>query len=272
MLSLGMPLRLRPRGGVLDQTGTIASGAYATRRLRSAYVGNCLRGRRTSDNSEMDFGFIGDNLNLSALLAFAGGSNVHVVTWYDQSGNNRNCTQPTTTLQPRIVNAGVVETLSGRPALNFLQLYYMLYTVPRIQPLTTSLVVKQNSKAAGRHFIDGLNASPRILVTGDTIWRFFAGGAIPVVGVNSDLNNRIITNTFKDAASQMYVNSVNVLNFNPGTGAMGAQILGAGGGGVTPTPFNGLIAEHIVFPDILPLFLIQNLERNQSSYYSITLP
>jgi hypothetical protein len=40
-----------------------------------------------------------------------------VATWYDQSGNARDVTQATAGNQPRVVNAGVVDSLGGRPAV-----------------------------------------------------------------------------------------------------------------------------------------------------------
>jgi hypothetical protein len=47
------------------------------------------------------------------------GANAFVTTWYDQSGNARHATQATAGSQPRIVNAGGVESEGGRPAVFF---------------------------------------------------------------------------------------------------------------------------------------------------------
>ena len=51
-------------------------------------------------------------------LAIAEG-NGFVTTWYDQSTNGVNVTQPTALYQPRIVNAGVIEVENGKNALNW---------------------------------------------------------------------------------------------------------------------------------------------------------
>ncbi len=40
-------------------------------------------------------------------------------TYYDATGNGRHATQPDTAKMPRIVNAGVLETKNGRPAMRF---------------------------------------------------------------------------------------------------------------------------------------------------------
>lgn len=94
-----------------DITG--ASAAYSLRKIRTAYAGNCIKVRRSSDNTTQDIGFSGDWLDESSLLTFCGAGNGFVDTWYDQSTNVKNLVQATTGLQPRIVNAGVVETVTG---------------------------------------------------------------------------------------------------------------------------------------------------------------
>jgi hypothetical protein len=92
----------------------------STRRLNRKYSGNCIRVRRSSDNTEQDIPFTqAGDLNQTSLLAFVGANNGFVVTWYDQSGNGLNVTQATAASQPRIVNAGVVDKLSGKPCIYF---------------------------------------------------------------------------------------------------------------------------------------------------------
>jgi hypothetical protein len=86
-----------------------AAAAYSVRKLRTAYTGACIRVRRSSDNAEQDIGFSGNDLDTAALLAFVGSGNGFVTTWYDQSGNGLNLTQPTAGTQMRIVNSGVLE-------------------------------------------------------------------------------------------------------------------------------------------------------------------
>jgi hypothetical protein len=94
-----------------------AAAAYSLRRLRSAYTGNAIRVRRSSDNTEQDIGFIGQTLDVPSLLSFVGSGSGFVTTWYDQSGNGFDMTQATTTRQPQIVNSGVLRNINGRPAV-----------------------------------------------------------------------------------------------------------------------------------------------------------
>lgn len=106
--------------GILD-TYSGAAAAYSLRKLRTAYSGSAIRVRRSSDNTEQNIGFDGNgNLDESALTSFVGANNGFVTTWYDQSGNARNATQTTASNQPRIVNSGTIETVSGKPSINFL--------------------------------------------------------------------------------------------------------------------------------------------------------
>lgn len=92
----------------------------------STYDGPLLSGRRSTDGAQTDIyayprGYLVFDrwLDEQALLAFAGSASVFVTTWYDQSGNGRHETQAIADLQPRVVNAGVVDKLGGRPAVYF---------------------------------------------------------------------------------------------------------------------------------------------------------
>ena len=101
---------------ILDQFKN-AKMAYSVRRLRTAYTGAALRVRRSSDNAEQDiyFDWKGD-LDTASLMLFAGSDTVSVKIWYDQTGNGYDMSQTTNSLQPLIVNAGVLYTKNGRPS------------------------------------------------------------------------------------------------------------------------------------------------------------
>jgi hypothetical protein len=99
-----------------------AAAAYSVRLLRSAYTGNAIRVRRSSDNAEQNIGFTAlGNLDTTALTSFCGAGNGFVTTWYDQSGNGVNTTQTTAVNQPQIVSAGSVLTLNGKPTAKFIK-------------------------------------------------------------------------------------------------------------------------------------------------------
>jgi hypothetical protein len=114
----GLPRRrIGRRRAPLDGFAALLFAAFSFRLLTSAYTGPCIRVRRSSDNALMDIGFSAGWLDVAALLAFVGAGSGYVVTFYDQSGRGRHITQTTAAAQRRIVNAGVLESFGGRPAL-----------------------------------------------------------------------------------------------------------------------------------------------------------
>ena len=111
---------------LLDNLSSQPTLAYAVRQIKSTYNGPAMRIRRDSDNQLVDLyfnasGVVALNSPVSAagggvatgtlLSTWVGSSSVYVSVWYDQSGNANNATQTTTTYQPRLVNAGTLETL-----------------------------------------------------------------------------------------------------------------------------------------------------------------
>lgn len=108
-----------PSVSLLLDTYSGAAAAYSLRKLRSAYSGNAIRVRRSSDNTEQDFGFVNDVLNTASLLTFCGAGNGFVTTWYDQSGNANNAEQSSATSQPQIVSSGVLLTINSKTCMSF---------------------------------------------------------------------------------------------------------------------------------------------------------
>lgn len=102
---------------LLLDTYPSAAAAYSVRKLRTAYTGNCLRIRRSSDNAETDIGFSGNNIDTAAITTFVGANNGFVTSWYDQSGNANNLVQTTAVNQMQIVSSGTILSLNGKPAL-----------------------------------------------------------------------------------------------------------------------------------------------------------
>lgn len=103
-----------------DFMAVAPTALFSFRKLNPAYSGNCMKVRRSTDNTTLDIGFVGGVLDTAALLAFVGAGNGFVHTWYDQSGNGNNVTQTTASAaQPRIVSGGVLDTSDGYPAIYF---------------------------------------------------------------------------------------------------------------------------------------------------------
>jgi len=94
-----------------------AEVAWSLRKLSGGYTGAAIRVRRSSDNTEQDIGFDGNDLDTTSLLNFVGAGNGLVTTIYDQAGAGLNFTQTNPVRQGRIVNSGVVNTLNGKPVI-----------------------------------------------------------------------------------------------------------------------------------------------------------
>ena len=74
-----------------------AARAYSTRKLSSSYTGNAVRVRRTSDDSEQDFGFVNGEVDIDSIISFVGQNgfpNSEVLTSGVEIGMNITGTPP----------------------------------------------------------------------------------------------------------------------------------------------------------------------------------
>lgn len=97
-----------PSSSYLDGLASTPVVAWSLTNKLISTATQCIRVRRSSDNTEQDIGFSGNYLDTTALLAFVGAGNGFIRTVYDQVGSNHQV-QATTANQPRIVNAGVYD-------------------------------------------------------------------------------------------------------------------------------------------------------------------
>jgi hypothetical protein len=187
---------------LISDVGITAYGAYAVRKVNPSAT-KAIQVRRSNDNATQDIGFAAgsNNLDTAALLAFVGSGSGYIAKWYDQSGNGRDLAQATTTTQPRIVNAGVVDTVNGKPAVYF----------------------------------DGVDDR----VTGSTSLGLYAAGAASIVAVvNADPTIPNFPGIYcEDGTSALY----RLLGNTSGTGPFtkisndaGTQLSSTGSGGTTP--------------------------------------
>jgi hypothetical protein len=133
-----------------------AAAGYSVRKLNNCYTGYAMNIRRSSDNATQNIGFnAGGDLDQTALLAFVGAGSGYVTKWYDQSGSGNNVAQPAAANQPRIVNAGVVETINNRPALYFGGSSQDLFvSVPiNTYPLSVSILANTSGGSTNGAFI-----------------------------------------------------------------------------------------------------------------------
>lgn len=102
--------------GALDSLSTGLESAWSVgRRLRTGYTGNIIRVRRSSDNTEQDFGYLASGaVDVAAVAAFCGVGDGFLTTIYDQSGLGRNLIQTSSVNQPSVVSSGVANTKNGK--------------------------------------------------------------------------------------------------------------------------------------------------------------
>jgi len=272
--------------GTLDSVSTAA--AFSVRRLRSAYTGALLRVRRSSDSTEQDIGAatIGGNLDTAALTSFCGSASCYVKTWYDQSGNARDAVQTTTGEQPRIVNAGVVETNNALPALYFNGVNGTSYNLESATPFTTtytlSAVASRGSSSSGYRRL--LNVGGRtkdaygFLGTYNGAYATFAGNNgnwsdpypnTPTVNIPANtpvtmavtIGSNVLT-PYINGASQntKAVNPASVTGLNIGA-------VHTNGGYQYGQIWDGRVSEVIVYNTALSTAEVQSLQANQKTYY-----
>lgn len=109
-----------PFVGPLDSFPTLRVALSFGRRVREDYSGPLIRVRKGGTTQERDFYSVESGvLNTSELMGFVGASDGLIVKAYDQTGAGRDFFQTVESRQPKIVTAGVLETLNGKPVVNF---------------------------------------------------------------------------------------------------------------------------------------------------------
>lgn len=297
LMAMGMMLRNNaalPFVGALD-TIPASAAAYSTRRLLSSYTGPAIRVRRSSDNAEADIGFTAaGDLDTTALLAHVGAGNGFVTTWYDQSGNGRNATQTTAGNQPHIVNAGVVETLGGKPAIVFNGtnniLVHNAAFLYQAGAASVSAVLSGGSQADRRIVAEGSSSSFQPVYSPLQVHLLNDTASSPFIRTDASL---ITLSNLNQLTSNSFNGSANVLtHVDTGSsfsgflnGAAGESVGYTRGGTLTmdrfavgglqrPSAasfFNGFLAEIVTYPSSLSTSDRQTLERNQGAYYGITV-
>lgn len=274
-----------------------AKAAYGLRKLRSAYSGYAIRVRRSSDNTTQDIGFDSNgNLDTVALKSFVGSSNGFVRIWYDQSGSGWDAWQTGNADQPRIVSAGVIDTLNGSPTLRFDGASDYLYntslggTAITGANLTSFLVGQLINGVSGTDYeFLSLHKSSNGTQSGyynNDIDLFYINGLY----LGSYLNDAVFSGTFTGISStafqatsyhdsnasnnsKIYANGSLLetktisMNLSPNWILVGVY----GNGTATGSYFlKGNVSEAIIFNAALSTANRQAIERSQGHYYNIS--
>lgn len=234
---------------LLLDTYSAAAAAYSLRLLRSDYTGSAIRVRRASDNTEQDIGFVGEDLNTSALTTFCSGTDGFVTTWYDQSGNALDATQTSASDQPQIVSSGsVIVNLNNLPTLEFdgIDDHLRYATVTLNQPLTLFLVNKYINTSGFKYMVD--LGGDRVLGfpnAAGTNGMFFGAGLNS--NVSPDINNPQLWYALANGLnSELSINNETLIIGNAGTrGTTNITIGSYGTGGAFFV--NSFISEFIFY-------------------------
>lgn len=250
------------------------------KRLRAAYAGNCIRVRRSNDNTQQDIGFSGNNLDTAALLSFVGIHNAFIVTWYDQSGNGFNVTNATSGQQPQIVSSGSLlldasGNLSARYDGTNDRLVSSTFTL-RAQPYT-AYGVWQGLNSGIEYALDGTTTNRSSL--GNTgagnSWRAVSNSAADYSGGTYTPVNRANLpifqfSTYNGASSRMNINNfLYVTAISPGTTGIDRVTIGANANEAGQF-WNGFISEVVLFAGD-KLTDLTTIRTNVFSNYTIPL-
>ncbi len=148
----------KAKPSLLLDTYTSSRVGFSMFKLRTAYTGNCLEVRRSSDNTTLNIGFVNNYLDTASLLTFVGSGNGFVKTWYDQSGNGNNLTQTVSgSFQPQIVASGSLITRNGIATLKATSSQYLQLNTNITGTVARSWWFSYEKDTTGNQAILGLN-------------------------------------------------------------------------------------------------------------------
>jgi len=222
---------------LLLDTYSGAAGAYSVRKLRTEWTGSCIRVREDIGETEADIGFDTDgNLDTQAIADHCGDADGYIVSWYDQSGNDRHLTQSTASQQPKIYegSTATVTTVDNDPSIFFDQDINAVLINSSFTYSTTisfSIVYKanlasesykylfNNGPSNGVRFQILTTGEPNLYTSGDgrtSTYKAFDDETSLVFGalVNSNTSSNVWINgeNFISSTSQVIVPSTGTLN------------------------------------------------------------
>jgi hypothetical protein len=205
-----------------------ARTAVSLRKLRSAYNGNCIRVRRSSDSATLDIGFVNNILDISTLTTFVGSGSGFISIWYDQSGNGLNFIQNTSANQPAIIISGVLQTVNGKPAVNIdtsSKNLQVNFPAPYVRKITntfdvtrtsdTNFVLYHGGSSSFAFVAASTQGSTNTLVNGDAVSQIYKNNVLQTLPLTRGASYNIIsTNTQILLSYVMSLGGWNILSFS----------------------------------------------------------
>lgn len=188
-------------GGVsiplLLDTYSGASAAYSLRKLNTAYTGNAITVRRSSDNTSQSFGFdLAGYVDIASITTFLNTSQQgYVTTWFDQSGNGNNATQPTAANQPFIKKDGSFIAMNSKNAFLCENGYFLMGNILTSTSSSSVFWLGKNTFTSS--------------VNGNTIWEIGTPDAS-----HFKYTNGVTYDGFSSTTRKSWTDSINYSNRN----------------------------------------------------------
>jgi len=215
------------------------AASYSLYKIESTYAGNCLKIRRSSDDTEQDIGFVGNHIDIDAIATFVGTGYGYVTTWYDQSGSSRNLVQATFISQPLFYFPTESVKFDG------VNDYMKTANFTLNQPETAYLVVKRKKNTATEIFIDGkVEYTGRIYSTINTKLAFNTAYPNKYFSTTLELNRfKSVCAVFNSTSGVIQINNYTEATGDAGTNNMGGITIGCGGslGGYSNSEFKEVV-------------------------------
>jgi hypothetical protein len=201
-----------PAGLLLDDYPD-AAAAYSLRLLRTAYTGDVITVRRSSDNDTLSIGFAGNYLDTAALKTFCGTGatdTCFVRDWFDQSGSGRNLQKTVDSAQPRILVDGVITRIDGIAVIDFTgtndNLTNASYGFLSVDSNFTAILMVKANNTVESHIINlAINTNDRVTIMNSSF----------TLNKNSVLSHKSFTSTTnktlyfaENSPQELYTNSI----------------------------------------------------------------
>lgn len=233
--------------------------AVGLRLLRTSYTGSALRIRRGSDNAEANFGFIGNELDLSSINTFLGASQGYCTILYDQSGFGNDVVQTNDWQQPLLFLLGQ----NNRPVLRFSSSQFM-YNATNFNPPYSVVYGAKQTGPSRQRVLGGFN-NWLLGWWGGTMTEAHFDGWVNHGSQPADNNPYIFSATGTGSVSSFYQNGVLIASNGGGlSGPNGIELNGYGGGGELS---DADIFEVFVFNSVLSDTHREIVEKSMGSYF-----
>jgi hypothetical protein len=261
-----------------------ATLGYSVRKLRDAYSGYAFEVRRSSDNATTNIGFVGEDLDTTALTTFLGSNTGYITRWYNQAASpitESDFRQPTALLQPTItINGGQyyvtwnaslqtkMYTLAtdGLKAINVNGSFSTFAMAIPTNNNTTQVLFQQDQA------ITRVGQFTRFNNTGVSMSIAFPVGSAPAAintGPAYSANTKYVHTAIRPTTSvETFLNGIgngttSVANGNYSSTTMGQAYAGTR---VSGESFNGYNGELILYPSVMTADRV-GIENNIRAYY-----